>query len=66
MKVNEITLDVWTSKEENELLEKLKTPIKLHHLSDHDQFRIQSLIRKSLVTKIGQTNPTVVANENNK
>ena len=54
---------IWTSNEEAQLLEKLKDPIKLSHLSEYDQVRVQSLIRKSLVTKIGQENPTVVANE---
>jgi hypothetical protein len=54
---------IWTTKEEDKLLEKLKDPIKLGHLSEHDQFRVQALIRKSLVTKVGQDNPTVVANK---
>jgi len=55
---------IWTTNEEKELLKKLKDPIKLAHLSEHDQFKVQALIRKSLVTKVGQQDPTVVANEN--
>lgn len=65
MKVNELVshFEVWTTNEENELLKKLKAPIKLTHLNEHDQFIVQGLIRKSLVTKIGMEDPSVVANE---
>lgn len=55
--------EIWTTNEEKELLKKLSSPIKLAHLSEHEQFRVQAMIRKSLVTKIGMTNPMVVANE---
>lgn len=54
---------VWTTNEERALLEKLKRPIKLSSLNEQDQFRIQAMIRKSLVIKIGMKDPTVVANE---
>jgi hypothetical protein len=65
MKINELVgkFGIWTTNEEAELLSRLKTPIKLSNLSEHDQFRIQTLIRKSLVTKSGMKDPTVVANE---
>jgi hypothetical protein len=65
MKINELIQDfeIWTTNEERQLLHKLREPVKLSSLSEHDQFRIQSLIRKSLVTKYGFENPTVVANE---
>jgi hypothetical protein len=65
MKINELIQDfkIWTTNEEAQLLEKLKNPVRLSSLSEHDQFRIQAMIRKSLVTKVGQHNPTVVANE---
>lgn len=68
MKINELLADfeIWTTNEEAELLTKLKHPIKLKSLSEHDQFRVQGLIRKSLVTKIGMTDPTVVANDKTK
>ncbi len=54
---------IYTTNEEAKLLKKLKNPVKLSTLSEHEQFTIQGMIRKSLVTKIGMDNPTVVANE---
>lgn len=65
MKINDLieSFEIWTTNEEQELLKKLKTPIRLSHLNEHDQFQVQSLIRKSLVTKVGQQDPFVVANE---
>jgi hypothetical protein len=65
MKINELIKDftVWTTNEEAVLLKKLKTPIKLSQLDEHEQFRVEAMIRKSLVTKVGMDNPTVVANE---
>jgi hypothetical protein len=65
MKINELVgeFGIWTTNEEAELLSRLKHPVKLSNLSEHDQFRIQTLIRKSLVTKSGMKDPTVVANE---
>ena len=65
MKVNELLNDfkIWTTNEERELLKKLDKPVKLSSMNEHDQFKIQALIRKSLVTKYGMNDPTVVANE---
>jgi len=65
MKINELigSFEVWTTNEERDLLNKLSSPIKLSQLSEQDQFKVQSLIRKSLVTKIGMDDPSVVANE---
>jgi hypothetical protein len=65
MKVNDLIngFEIWTTNEEASLLERLKTPVKLSQLSEQDQFKIQAMIRKSLVTKIGHENPSVVANE---
>lgn len=65
MKINELinNFTVWTTNEEAELLKKLKNPIKLSQLDEHEQFRVEAMIRKSLVTKVGMDNPTVVANE---
>ena len=57
---------IWTTNEEKELLQKLSKPMKLSQLSETEQFRVQAMIRKSLITKIGQHNPTVVANEKTK
>jgi hypothetical protein len=68
MKINELISDfeIWTTNEESELLEKLQQPVKLSTLSETEQFRVQAMIRKSLVTKIGMTDPTIVANEKTK
>ena len=69
MRINELLgeFGVWTTIEEEQLLSKLQRPIKLSALSEHDQFRIQTLIRKNLVTKSGAfKDPTVVANDNPK
>jgi hypothetical protein len=68
MKINELISDfeIWTTNEEAELLEKLQHPVKLSTLSETEQFRVQAMIRKSLVTKIGMTDPTIVANEKTK
>lgn len=55
--------EIWTTNEERQLLKKLTKPVKLSQLEEHDQFRIQALIRKSLITKIGHKDPMVVANE---
>jgi hypothetical protein len=65
MKINELINDfeIWTTNEEAELLRKLQSPVKLAALSEQDQFKVQAMIRKSLVTKVGQDNPSVVANE---
>lgn len=54
---------IWTTKEEEQLLEKLKKPVKLSSLNEQDQFRVQAMIRKSLVIKMGMEDPTIVANE---
>lgn len=65
MKINELLQDfeIWTTNEERELLKKLNKPVKLRRLSEQEQFKVQAMIRKSLVTKIGHEDPTVVANE---
>lgn len=65
MKLNELvkTFEIYTSNEEKTILEKLNYPQLLSSFSEHDQFTIESLIRKSLVIKIGDTNPRVIANE---
>ena len=65
MKINELIQDfeIWTTNEEAEILKKLDKPVKLHQLSEHEQFRIAAMIRKSLITKIGTHDPSVVINE---
>lgn len=57
---------IWTTHAEQKLLEKLHRPVKIASLTEHEQFIIQAMIRKSLVTKIGHNNPSVVANEKTK
>jgi hypothetical protein len=65
MKINELLGDfeVYTTNQETQVLKKLYRPIKLATLSEQDQVTIAGLIRKSLVIKIGHTDPTVVINE---
>jgi len=65
MKINELidNFEIWTTNEERSLLKKLSSPFKICQLSEQDQFKVQTLIRKSLVTKIGMDDPSVVANE---
>jgi hypothetical protein len=65
MKINELidSFEIWITNEEREILKKLKTPVKIAQLSEHDQFKVQAMIRKSLITKIGMHDPSVVANE---
>lgn len=55
--------EIWTTNAEAKLLERLKTPVKISQLSEQDQFKVQAMIRKSLLTKIGEKDPSVVANE---
>ena len=55
--------EIWTTNAEAKLLERLKTPVKISQLSEQDQFKVQAMIRKSLLTKIGDKDPSVVANE---
>ena len=65
MKINELLgeFGIYTTNEEGQLLKKLQRPIKLAHLNERDQVIVQAMIRKSLITKIGHKDPTVVANE---
>jgi hypothetical protein len=65
MKINELLgeFNIWVTNEEVEILKTLKEPIRLSRLSEHDQFKIQAMIRKSLVIKKGMEDPIVVANE---
>jgi hypothetical protein len=65
MKINELIkeFEVYTSNEEKRMLEQLTHVRPLHSFSERDQFTIESLIRKSLVIKVGDINPRVIANE---
>jgi len=68
MRINELVgeFGIFTTNEESVILKKLTRPVPLSSLSEQEQFKIEGLIRKSLVTKIGQVNPKVVANEQTK
>jgi len=68
MKINELISDfeIWTTNEERDLLKRLKEPTKIAALDEHDQFRVQAMIRKNLLIKVGTENPTVIANEKDK
>jgi hypothetical protein len=55
--------EVYTSNEEKRMLEQLTHVRQLSSFSERDQFTIESLIRKSLVIKVGDINPRVIANE---
>ena len=65
MKINELIKDfeVYTSNDEKRMLEQLSYVRPLSSFSERDQFTIESLIRKSLVIKVGDINPRVIANE---
>lgn len=65
MKINELiqNFKVYTTNEEAKLLKKLTHAVPLSSFSERDRFIIESLIRKSLVIKIGMINPKVVAND---
>ena len=65
MKINDLlsSFNVYTSNEEQKVLEKLFNPALLSEFTEHEQFVIEGLIRKSLVIKIGTENPRVIANE---
>ena len=68
MRINELVgeFGIFTTNEEAVILKKLTRPVPLSSLSEQEQFKIEGLIRKSLVTKVGQVNPKVVANEQTK
>jgi hypothetical protein len=68
MKINELLgeFGIFTTNEEAAILAKLTTPVPLDTLTETERFRIEALIRKSLVIKIGHDNPKVVANDQKK
>ena len=65
MKINELVegFEIFKTNEERALLDKLKNVNFLSSFSDHEQFIIEGMVRKSLVIKIGTENPRVIANE---
>lgn len=65
MKINELLgeFKIWTTREEEAILERLKSVSYLSSFDEHERFIIEGLIRKSLVIKIGDNDPKVIANE---
>ena len=61
MKLNEFvrSLDTWCSNEERLVLEKINDIVAVDTLSEHEQFILEGLVRKSLVIKVKGTNDTV-------
>jgi hypothetical protein len=45
------------------MLAKLQSPVLLDSFDERERFIIEGMIRKSLVIKIGDRNPKVIANE---
>jgi hypothetical protein len=66
MKINELvrSFEIWTTNEERALLSRLLQPTLLSTLAERDKVVAENLIRKSLLIKIGDKNPKVVANVN--
>lgn len=64
MKISELLSDfsIYKSIEEERVLSKLQTPVLLSSLSPREQQITENMIRKSLVIRIGDRNPRVVAN----
>ena len=65
MKINELLgeFKIYRSREEDAMIERLSSPAYLNSFDERERFIIEGLIRKSLVIKIGDTNPKVIANE---
>jgi len=62
MKINELisTFSIFTSKEEAELLERITQPANLRSYTEREQFVINNLIRKSLVSKVIHNSEIIV------
>ncbi len=65
MKINELLgeFTIWRSKEEDDMLARLENAVFLKSFTEREQVIIEGLIRKSLVIKVGDINPRVIANE---
>lgn len=62
MKINELisTFSIFTSREESELLERITQPAMMLSYTEREQFIINNLIRKSLVSKVVHNNEIIV------
>jgi len=65
MNINELIsgFEIYITNEEREVLDRLTRPIKLTALNERERVIVENMIRKSLVIKIGHTDPSVVKNE---
>ena len=65
MNINELIsgFEIYTTNEEREVLDRLTRPVKLTALNQRERVLVENMIRKSLVIKIGHTDPSVVKNE---
>lgn len=65
MKVNDLIneFNIFTTNEEKKVLDMLKDPVYYRALTERQRFLVDTLVRKSLVSRIGFDNPKVVANE---
>lgn len=65
MKLKDVLGDfeIYTSNEEDRILEQLTYARPLSSFNERDQFIIEGLVRKSLVIKIGEHSPRVIAND---
>ena len=65
MNINELIsgFEIYTTNEEREVLDRLTQPVKLTALNQRERVIVENMIRKSLVIKIGHTDPSVVKNE---
>jgi len=66
MKINDLVgeFTVQTSNEEKEVLAKVQNPLPMNSFPEREQFVIDGLIRKALITKVNRNGMiVVVANE---
>ncbi len=66
MKINDLVgeFTVQTSNEEKEVLAKVQNPLLMNSFPEREQFVIEGLIRKALITKVNRNGMiVVVANE---
>ena len=64
MKINELinSIEVFVSNEERELLQKLRQVTYIERLTEREKYVVEGLIKRSLVVKVGNKNPRVIAN----
>lgn len=65
MKINELvsSFAIYTTNEEQDFLTKVRRPVKMAALTERERVIAETMIRKSLLIKIGHEDPSIVANE---